>query len=217
LRDLLDLGVRSTLNNLAGRSWLFDSFVSFTQENELIKAAAIGCCFCAAWYSATARAETERARKMLITTALASVCVLATTQGISRVVFHPRPVISGHAFYELRGDQLVERERQQVRIPLDDISQQRDHDLLRGDLIRNDLRSFPSDHAAFFLAISLGIWFAAPRYGLIALLWTVCVIIFGKPFNGSHTPLDVLAGAAIGVSAPSRPPREPEVVRPDAG
>src|SRR5437016_7327430 len=44
--------------------------------------------------------------------------------------------------------------------------------LVNGDVETNDLGSFPSDHAGFFIAISLGIWLASRRLGLIALGWT---------------------------------------------
>ena len=54
--------------------------------------------------------------------------------------------------------------------------------------------------AGFFIAISLGIWLASRRLGLVALGWTVLVILSGKIITGQHTPLDVAAGAAVAVS-----------------
>lgn len=44
--------------------------------------------------------------------------------------------------------------RMPVRIPLDDTSQKDYRALTNGDVETNDLGSFPSDHAGFFLAIS---------------------------------------------------------------
>jgi len=64
----------------------------------------------------------------------------------------------------------------------------------------NDLGSFPSDHAGFFLAISLGIWLASRRLGLIALGWTLFVILAGKMIGAQHTPLDIAAGAAVAIA-----------------
>src|SRR5437016_13857490 len=72
--------------------------------------------------------------------------------------------------------------------------------LLSGDVQTNDLGSFPSDHAGFFIAISLGIWLASRRLGWIALGWTVSVILMGKMISGQHTPLDIAAGAAVAVA-----------------
>src|SRR5437016_6890703 len=72
--------------------------------------------------------------------------------------------------------------------------------LVNGDVETNDLGSFPSDHAGFFIAISLGIWLASRRLGWIALGWTVLVILTGKMISGQHTPLDIAAGAAVAIA-----------------
>ncbi len=86
-----------------------------------------------------------------------------------------------------------------VRTSLDDTSQKDHRALLSGDLDTNDLGSFPSDHAGFFLAISLGILLASRRLGLLALGWTFFVILAGKMIGAHHTPLDIAAGAAVAV------------------
>jgi len=70
---------------------------------------------------------------------------------------------------------------------------------LNGEIETNDLGSFPSDHAGFFIAISLGIWLASRRLGLLALGWTLFVILAGKMISAQHTPLDVAAGAAVAI------------------
>src|SRR5437016_12701465 len=72
--------------------------------------------------------------------------------------------------------------------------------LVNGDVESNDLGSFPSDHAGFFIAISLVIWLASRRLGLIALGWTVLVILMGKMIGAQHTPLDIAAGAAVAIA-----------------
>jgi PAP2 superfamily. len=71
---------------------------------------------------------------------------------------------------------------------------------LSGDIDSNDLGSFPSDHAGFFIAISLGILLASRRFGLLALGWTIFVILAGKLVSGQHTPLDVAAGATVAIA-----------------
>ena len=57
-----------------------------------------------------------------------------------------------------------------------------------------------SDHAGLFVSV-LGIWLASPGVGALALAWTLIVILGSKLLGGQHTPLDVLAGATIGVIA----------------
>jgi len=188
------------INGLAGRSWLFDSLVAFFQDNDLAKAGVVGCCFLAAWYGSKSDSGASARRKILIGTLIAAVFVIATTKVISHTIFLPRPEIQSQKIYRLEGDQLVEMKRMPVRIPLDDTSQKDYRALLSGDVETNDLGSFPSDHAGFFIAISLGIWLASRRLGWLALGWTCLVILAGKMIGAQHTPLDIAAGAAVAVA-----------------
>jgi len=192
--------ILSQLNGLAGHSWLFDSLVSSSQENDLIKAGMIGCCFFAAWYSGKTVDEIRAQRKILMVTLVAAVCVTATTKLISHSVTMPRPVVRTQKIYHLTGDELVEMNRTRVRVPLDESSQKDHRDLLNGDVRKINLESFPSDHAGFFLVISLGIFFASRRIGAIALGWTVFVILAGKLITGGHAPVDIAAGAVVAIS-----------------
>ena len=185
------------INSLAGRSWLFDSIVAFFQDNDLAKAGVIGGCFLAAWYGGKTGNGTNTRRKILMTTLIAAVFVITTTKVLSHTIFLPRPEIQSRKIYHLEGDQLAEMKRMPVRVPLDESSQKDYRALLAGDVDTNDLGSFPSDHAGFFIAISLGIWLASRRLGLLALAWTVFVILAGKMIGGHHTPLDIAAGAAV--------------------
>jgi len=188
------------INSLAGRSWLFDSIVAFFLNNDLAKAGVIGCCFLAAWYGGKTNNGTNTCRKILITTMIAAVFVIATTKVLSHTIFLPRPEIQSRKIYRLEGEQLDEMKRMPVRIPLDESSQKDYRALLSGDVETNDLGSFPSDHAGFFIAISLGICLASRRLGLIALGWTLFVILAAKMISGQHTPLDIVAGGAVALA-----------------
>ena len=103
--------------------------------------------------------------------------MITTTKVLSKTIFLPRPEIQSQKIYRLEGDQLVEMKRMPVRIMLDETSQKDYRALLSGEIETNDLGSFPSDHAGFFIAISLGIWLASRRLGLLALGWSVFVIL----------------------------------------
>jgi len=188
------------MNGMAGRSWFFDSVVGLTQDNDLIKAGLIGCCFFAAWYSGKTLEDTRARRKVLLMTLVAAVCVLATTKGLSHTIFLPRPAIESQKIYHLSDDTLVAMKRMNVRVPLDEESQKDHRDLLNGDVKTNDLGSFPSDHAGFFLAISLGIFLASRRIGVVAVGWTVFVILAGKMIQAEHAPVDIAAGAAVAIT-----------------
>ena len=72
--------------------------------------------------------------------------------------------------------------------------------LRKGRIEANDLATFPSDHAAFFVALALGIWLACRTAGWIALGWTVAVTLATRVAAGMHWPLDIAAGAAIGAA-----------------
>jgi len=187
------------INSVAGRSWLFDSTVAFFLDNDLAKAGVVGCCFLAAWYGGKST-DTNTRRKILIATLVAAVFVITTTKVLSKTIFLPRPEIQTQKIYRLEGDQLVEMKRMPVRIMLDETSQKDHRALLSGEIETNDLGSFPSDHAGFFIAISLGIWLASRRLGLLAVGWTLFVILAAKMISGQHTPLDVAAGAAVAIS-----------------
>jgi membrane-associated phospholipid phosphatase len=199
LTELND-GLLLRINGLAGRSWLFDSIVAFFQDNDLAKAGVIGGCFLAAWYGSKTSEGANARRKILVATLIAAVFVITTTKIVSHTIFLPRPEIQSQKIYQLQGDQLVEMKRMPVRIPLDETSQKDYRALLSGDVETNDLGSFPSDHAGFFIAISLGIWLASRRLGWLALGWTCFVILAGKMIGGQHTPLDIAAGAAVAVA-----------------
>jgi membrane-associated phospholipid phosphatase len=195
LNDQLSL----LINSVAGRSWLFDTIVAFFLENDLAKAGVIGGCFLAAWYGGKSTNSTNARRKILIATLAAALCVITTTKLLSKTIFLPRPEIQSQKIYRLEGDQLVAMKRMPVRIMLDENSQKDYRALLSGEIETNDLGSFPSDHAGLFIAISLGIWLASRRLGLLALGWTVFVILAAKIISGQHTPLDIAAGAAVAV------------------
>ncbi len=59
--------------------------------------------------------------------------------------------------------------------------------------------SFPSGHAAASFACATAIGAAAPRWRL-ALFVLATLIAWSRVYNGVHYPLDVLAGAALGVA-----------------
>jgi membrane-associated phospholipid phosphatase len=187
------------LNSVAGRSWLFDTTVAFFLDNDLAKAGVIGCCFLAAWYGGKSNESTNTRRRILIATLIAAVMVITTTKLLSKTIFLPRPGVQSQKMYRLEGDQLSEMKQMPVRVMLDETSQRDYRALLTGEVHSNDLGSFPSDHAGFFIAISLGIWLASRRLGWLALGWTVFVILAGKIISAQHTPLDVVAGAAVAI------------------
>lgn len=186
-------------NDAAGHSWILDQFLGLALGSNLVKAGVVSACFMFAWLAGNDTRKLAARRKILLITLLSSVFVLAATKSLSKSVFLPRPfILSAHVFH-LEGDQLVETPRLRSNVPLDEDSQKSFREMQQGQIFANDLGTFPSDHAGFFITIALGIYFACRRAGLIALVWTMCVPLAAKIMLGQHFPLDIMAGAGIGV------------------
>ncbi len=66
-------------------------------------------------------------------------------------------------------------------------------------LVGHDMESsFPSGHASFFFALAMSVYFFNKKTGL-AFLILAGLISIARIFVGIHWPLDILAGAVLGV------------------
>lgn len=188
------------LNGLAGRSWLFDTIVSLPLDNALVKAGPIGACFVYAWWSGGDEADIRRRRSTLLVTMASLLFVMATTKTLGDHIFQPRPYVHAHQAWHLEEGELVETPKLVYREPLNGQVRARADALKSGEIDQNDLASFPSDHAGFFVALALGIFLASRRAGAIALAWTATAILLPRIVTGMHSPLDIATGAAIGAA-----------------
>jgi membrane-associated phospholipid phosphatase len=188
------------LNGLAGRSWLLDTLISLPIDNNLVKAGPIGACFVYAWWSSRDESEIRRRRSTLLVTIASLLFVMAATKTIGDHVFLPRPFAHSEQAWHIEDGRLVETPRLAYREPLAGQVRQRAESLKRGEIDSNDLVSFPSDHAGFFFALSLGIFLASRRAGAVALAWTAIMILLPRIVTGMHSPLDIAAGAGVGAA-----------------
>jgi membrane-associated phospholipid phosphatase len=186
------------LNGLAGRSWLVDTLISLPLDNNLVKAGPIGACFVYAWWSGGDEGDTRRRRATLLVTVASLLFVMASTKTIADGFFQPRPFVHAQQAWHLEEGELVATPRLAYREPLNGGIRNRYEALKRGEIERNDLGSFPSDHAGFFFALSLGIFLASRRAGAVALAWTGAAILLPRIVTGMHSPLDIAVGAGIG-------------------
>jgi len=65
-------------------------------------------------------------------------------------------------------------------------------------LLIHNTAAFPSGHAAFFFALSTIVYFYNKKIGILFFLASF-LICLARVFTGIHWPLDILAGAVIGV------------------
>ena len=194
----LNEGLFVALNGLVGRSWLFDSFVALALDNIFVKAGPIGACFLYAWYS-TRSAKPEAVRRRILLVTLASLFVIAPiTKNLSESRLSPRPFLAAEQGYALEEGRLAATRTIPFRTMSTGEMLERTGNLRGGRFDGNDLVTFPSDHAAFFFALALGIFFACRRAGAIALAWAVVVTLASRVMAGMHWPLDIAAGALIG-------------------
>ena len=116
----------------------------------------------------------QRDREIIITTIVASLCVLA----LGRFLAHWMPFrIRPFANPEL-GLRFIESSEDRIRI----------------------WSAFPSDHAMLWCSVAAGVLLVSWRIGIIALAYAFLFICVPRVYVGLHHPTDVLGGAALGVS-----------------
>jgi len=60
--------------------------------------------------------------------------------------------------------------------------------------------SFPSDHAALFFSIAVGIFLVSRSLGIFLLLYLSIIIGAARVYCGVHYPTDILVGGLVGIS-----------------
>ncbi|WP_321799369.1 phosphatase PAP2 family protein [Caballeronia sp. J97] len=69
--------------------------------------------------------------------------------------------------------------------------------------------SFPSDHAALWMAIAFGIFLVWRWIGVLAILHCILFVCLPRVYLGMHYPTDVIGGSAIGALSAWILTREP--------
>ena len=187
------------INGFAGRWPLLDEIQALVLNNDLMKGGVVGACVIAAWYWGRSAEMQLASRRTVLAIFIGCIAVIATTKTISRMTHFPRPYVLSQETFILDHAQLRSIETLPFKVPLDAKSQDRFADLRAGTIDANDLESFPSDHAGFFIFVSLGLFFVSRWLGVISLAWVTVFVLGSKVMSGQHAPLDIAGGALIAV------------------
>lgn len=196
----IDQAVFLAANQIVARSWALDSLMALALESPVVKAGPLGALFLFAWYRLRGTKPVEVRRRALAVTLLAVFLVAPVTKVFSEGAMEPRPVVLAQPGYGLRDGQLVESPRLEVRLLQTGELAGRAEALRQGRVTSNDFDAFPSDHAAIYVALALGIFLACRLAGTLALLWTAFVVLGLRVAVGMHWLSDILVGAAAGAA-----------------
>jgi undecaprenyl-diphosphatase len=168
--NAFDLSILSFLNRFAHRSLSFDQAVVFLSDANLLKGGVIVGMIWWIWFD---RENVQRKREALLAGLMACVPALVIVKILAKLMFRVRPL------NELRLLSIV-------HYGMDNSNWKQ-------------LSSFPSDHAALFFTLALGIYFASRRAGWFCFIYSSLFICLPRVYLGEHYPTDIVAGAAIGM------------------
>jgi undecaprenyl-diphosphatase len=173
----LDFALMHWINQFVGRWPWFDLAVYHVSGSEFLKGIAIVTVY---WYFLFEHAQQEtgpkevEARATLLTVLILVVPAMVVARGLARLLpYRERPFFDpGLHFqwpYHVDADQFIR------------------------------WSSFPSDHAALFSALAMGLFFRSKRVGAAVFAYVVAVTFFPRIYMGYHWPSDILAGFVLGI------------------
>lgn len=199
--ESLDVWLFHLANSVSGRSFTLDALIALAGVDPVAKAGPVVAAFICAWWIPAAKDERQRRRRVLLVTLAALFVVAPAMKVFSASGYSPRPLVQTETTYGwTREGGIAASPAIYYRVPLTGDAAARHARLAEGTIEPNDLSSFPSDHAALFLALATGIFLAARGPGLLALGWTVLVALGTRVATGMHWPSDMIVGGAIGLA-----------------
>jgi undecaprenyl-diphosphatase len=172
----LDVRLLLWINRFVGTSVKLDHGLVFFAENPTLRFILPSLLLWILWFSA--KTSDEQRARMLSGIIGCYAAALLSRFGQILVVVHTRPILS-----RLLPVKIAPR--------IDIASWSR----------AGNFNSFPSDFACLFFAIATVIFFVNKKFGVLAYLWSFVVGGAVRVYLGIHFPLDVLAGATLGVVA----------------
>lgn len=186
---------------LVGRWETFDFLAALFANNLLLKAAIIGACMAAAWSFGKTPEETFAARRRMILVLLAALCAAGYTKVAGRLIAYPSPMVLTHQTLRFEDERLTPYRTIAFPTPADAGGAKRMAEIQRGVIGPGDWESFPSNQAALFGALALGLLWVKPSVGWIASAWLLAVIFPAMLLRGMHRLSDLFAGLAVALLA----------------
>jgi undecaprenyl-diphosphatase len=167
---------------LGGVSPAFDSLVTGLAHRSFYKGGVVVAAFWWLWFDGGVDRDARRER-LLAGLFGAMAAALASTLLTRVLPFRARPALDGSVAFHLE----------------------------RGTAWLVNNNSFPSDHAALFVALVVGLLAVSRWLGILSAVYVIVVVLLPRLYLGYHWPSDMLGGAALGVGfgllAASRPAR----------
>ncbi|MEQ1637826.1 MAG: phosphatase PAP2 family protein [Methylococcales bacterium] len=170
--NAFDTTIIHFLNSFSRKSWLFDYSVIFITNSTFLRAGLITSMLIWLWFRIDHRViET---RESIIATLFSTAGALVFVKVLrSFLPFRPRPLHNPDLIFNL---------------PLG-----------VNDRTLFEWSSFPSDTAAFFLAMAVGLFHISRALGGIAIIYSFVFACLGRIYLGYHYPTDILGGMIIGI------------------
>jgi undecaprenyl-diphosphatase len=168
-----DLTVYHSLNGLAGKQFI-DYLVNFEENTNVLKGALF---FAIYWYFWISPGVGQYKRRRAILAILTGTLIaLVVSRGIANwVSFRVRPMYDLHFPHRPYALPILPN--------------------------LENWSSFPSDTSTFFFALAFGLACLSRRLAMPAMLYTAVWICLPRMYLGVHYASDIVAGAAIGVTA----------------